>query len=162
MEGGEGKPGCGDHSLKDFCCKGTQRNGSVAVGRCGVKKGFIFKEEEILQNIYTLMRIIQQVEKNDQTRGSEILCMAWGRGVQPQGRFDSGNMKVSSDRFHFLSEIKELSFMDGMGDGALLVQKLIAETGLQAQKSDGYLRLIRLRTFTVAAFLKGKRRRPEG
>ena len=70
--------------------------------------------------------------------------------------------KVSSDRFHFLSEIKELSFMDGMGDGALLVQKLIAETGLQAQKSDGYLRLIRLRTFTVAAFLKGKRRRPEG
>ena len=44
--------------------------------------------------------------------------------------------KVSSDHFHFLSEIKELSFMDGLGEGALLVQKLIAETGLQAQKSD--------------------------
>ena len=51
--------------------------------------------------------------------------------------------------------------MNDMGEGALVVQNLIAETGLQAQENDGYLRLIKLRTFTASAFLKGKRGRPE-
>ena len=39
------------------------------MGRCGVKKGFTFRDEEILQNIYILMRIIQQVQKNDGEKG---------------------------------------------------------------------------------------------
>lgn len=33
--------------------------------------------------------------------------------------------------------------MNGMGEGALVVQNLIAETGLQAQENDRYLRLIK-------------------
>lgn len=33
--------------------------------------------------------------------------------------------------------------MNGMGEGALVVQNLIAETGLQAQENDGCLRLIK-------------------
>ena len=51
--------------------------------------------------------------------------------------------KVYSDCFSFLCEIKELLFMNGMGEGALVVQNLIAETGLQAQENVGCLRLIK-------------------
>lgn len=57
--------------------------------------------------------------------------------------------------------MKELLFMNDMGEGALVVQYLIAETGLQAQENEGYLRLIKLRTFTATAFFKEKRGRPE-
>lgn len=80
----------------------------------------------------------------------------------PEGRFAGRNMyKVYFDCFSFLCEIKELLFMNDMGEGALVVQYLIAETGLQAQENEGYLRLIKLRTFTATAFFKEKRGRPE-
>lgn len=47
--------------------------------------------------------------------------------------------------------------MNDMGEGALVIQNLRAETGLQVQENNGYLRLIKLRTCTATAFLKGKR-----
>ena len=47
--------------------------------------------------------------------------------------------------------------MNEMGEGAIVIQNLRAETGLQVQENNGYLRLIKLRTFTATAFLKGKR-----
>lgn len=57
----------------------------------------------------------------------------------PEGRFAGRNMyKVYFDlTFSFLCEIKELLFMNDMGEGALVVQYLIAETGLQAQENEG-------------------------
>lgn len=51
--------------------------------------------------------------------------------------------------------------MNDMGEGALVVQYLIAETGLQAQENEGYLRLIKLRTFTATAFSKKRGQREE-
>lgn len=54
MERGEGKPRNGDHFLKNFH-KGKWRNG----GEMWVKKGFTSRDEEILQNIYILMRTVQ-------------------------------------------------------------------------------------------------------
>lgn len=90
-----------------------------------------------------------------ETRGNEILCTA-GSGLRAD--LLAGNMyKVYFDCFSFLCEIKELLFMNDMGEGALVVQYLIAETGLQAQENEGYLRLIAENFHCYSLFQREKR-----
>lgn len=82
--------------------------------RCGVKKGFIFKDERYLHidNDIAYSRKKKMIEKRegtisrifDQTRGKKILCAA-GDGLME--RLDGGSVwKFSSNCFSVFSEIK--------------------------------------------------------